>query len=193
MADEDVYAVAYVLQQFHRVSQVAGGVLEADDVRQVGQVLDDGARQVAVHHLGDVVEDDGQVHGGGDVVEVLVDPLVGRVEEVGSDDEGRRRARVLGVAGEGERLLGGRSATTGDNRLAARLLHADDDEPPLLLTGEVGELACRAAGDQPVHVRQTRADEAAVGFLVHLLRLPDEGSDEGGEDPLEPRKFDRHR
>ena len=102
-------------------------------------------------------------------------------------------ASFLSVVGQRECLPGGRSAASGDDRLAARLLHADDDEPPLLLTGEVGELACRAAGDQPVHVRQTRADEAAVGFLVHLLRLPDEGGDKGGENPLEPRNFDRHR
>ena len=88
VADEHVDPVAGVLQNLHGVGQVARRVLQADDVGDVGQILDDAAGQVGVHHLGNVVEDDGHLgQGSGDLVVVLVDALVRGMEEVGGDDQ----------------------------------------------------------------------------------------------------------
>jgi hypothetical protein len=110
-----------------------------------------------------------------------VESLLGRLVVIGGDHEEGVGADLLGVLGEGYRLGGRVRAGSGDHGDAAfRLLHADLDDPLVLLVAERrafsrrshGNKAFRAVLDLPVHM-------AAKGLLVEQA-VPERGH-EGGD------------
>ncbi len=183
----DREAFGHLADQPLRALDVAGGFLDADDARHLGQ-----AQHRVVLHIGDgaarhVIEDGGQVaHGLGDRLEVQVLALLGGLVVVGHDLQLRVGAHLLGEAGEFDGLGRGVGAAAGHDGHALRSLfdgHADD--LAVLLDVDGGRFAggahhADAVGafcDMPV-------DQLAQGGVVHaavLVHGGDEGDDAAGE------------
>ncbi len=191
VAGKDADGAFDLLQQRHEEWDIAGGILDADDVFQVGgHALSGPPLVVAAGALWDVVEYDGQA----DLVHplvVLVDFVERRLEVVGRDDQGGCAAGVFGRLGQPHRGPRGGTAGAGDHRFAARFLQGDLEGADSLCLGHVRELAGGAGGHQAVHVRQHVADQLAIGGLVQSV-VPGERRHKGGEYTFEPIWFLGH-
>ena len=93
---------------------VAGGVLDADDVLQLEKPRHGLDRHVDHRARRDVVDDDRDADRVVDRLEVLVEPFLGRLVVVGRHDEERVGAGLLGMARELDRLGGDVRAGAGD-------------------------------------------------------------------------------
>ncbi len=132
----------------------AGGVLDADDVGQLGQAcdgvvahVDDGAARHVVQH-----------HRNFDVVvqrlEMLVQTFLGRLVVVGRNDQDGVGADGLGVVRQLERLMGVVGPRAGDHLDAAGgLFDAELDDVAVLFHRQGRGLARRADRHQAVHAR----------------------------------------
>jgi hypothetical protein len=80
---EDAEAERELGKQFGDLNQIAAGFLDADDVGNLGEAEDRGGLQVGTGATGDVVEQDWQVGGLGDGLEVLILALLAGTVVVG--------------------------------------------------------------------------------------------------------------
>ena len=148
---------------------VGGGVLDADDVLQLLPAagerrhldVDDGAHR-------HVVDDDGDVDGIVDGLEVAEEALLGRLVVIAGGVQHGVRAHRLGVAGEIDRLRGGVGAGARDHRHAlAGDLHAQLHHALVLLVAERRALARGPHGHQPVRaLGDLPLDQAPERLLV---------------------------
>src|SRR6185437_6657359 len=150
--------------------QVAGRVLDADDVFEPVKPLHRLDRHVDDAAAGDVVDEDRNADGVVDGLEMLIEALLRRLVVVGRHHQHRVGAGLLGVAGEFDGLHRVVGARAGDDRHApARLIDADVDDVAVLgvaqrraLAGGAGRhQAMRAGADLPI-------DQGAKGRLVEF-------------------------
>jgi soluble lytic murein transglycosylase len=134
-----------------RPGEIGGGVLDPDDVGDLGEAghrlhahVDDGARR-------DVVYDHRNVDRLGDGLEMQIKPLLRRFVVVGRDDQHPVGAGARGMGGEIDRLARAVGARPGDHRhpLGGRL-DDDLDHPLVFVMAEGGRLAGRAHRHQPI-------------------------------------------
>ena len=140
-----------------------------------------------IERAGNVVHDDRNADGVVDRLEVLVEPLLGRLVVVGRHHQHGVGAGLLGVLRQADRLGGRVRARARDHRNPALgLVDAPFDDLLVLLVGQRRAFArgadrnqaVGALGDLPVH-------QFAERLLVHRAVL--ERRDERGERSPEPR------
>ncbi len=175
VARVDGEAGGHHAQQLGAAADIARRVFHADDAGDLGQ-----ARDGLVGHVGNraarhVVEDDGQVDGFGDRLEVLVHAFLGRTVVVGHHQQGRIGAHILGVA---RQLYGlGRGIATrsrDDGDAAGRVLDGQLDQREVFFDRDRGRLtrgaddhdAVGAFGDVPVD-QFTQAGEVQTAVRMH--------------------------
>ena len=114
-------------------ADVAGRVLDADDVGQFGKPLHRVDRHVDDASRGNVVDDDRNSDRVVDGLEVLVEAFLRRLVVIGRDDQNGVRAALLGVAASSIASRGVVGARAGDHRNpAARFVDADVDGAAVL-------------------------------------------------------------
>ena len=116
VAGIDQEIVAAALTDFPRALQVAGGFLDADDVRHLGETLHGFRQQVAGGAAGHVVENLRDVHRPGHGQEMLIEAFLGRLVVVRRHQQAGVGAVALGVTGKADGFLGAVGAGTGDHR-----------------------------------------------------------------------------
>ncbi len=167
--------------------QVAGGVLDADDVGQLGQARQGLVGDVDAGATGHVVDEHRQLNGVVDRLVVLIHALLAGAIVVRRHHQGRVGADGLGVAGQLDGLVGRVAARAGDHRHAAGGgLHAQLDDALVLVMRQGRGLARGADRHQAVHAAGDLAlDQRYERFFVHLTVA--ERRDEGRNDALEVR------
>ncbi|SST10097.1 Uncharacterised protein [Acinetobacter baumannii] len=131
--------------------QVAGGLLDADDVRHLGQALDGLRKHVAGGAARYVVEDLRDRNGFGDMAEVLVHAFLGRLVVVRRHQQAGVGAAAFRGLGQRHRLAGGVGAGAGDHRDAALdLVDHATDHLDVLFHVQRGRFTGGADGDDGV-------------------------------------------
>ena len=124
---------------------LAGRVLDADDVLQLEEPRHGLDRHVDHRARRDVVDDDRNADRVVDRLEVLVEALLVRLVVIGRHDQHGVGARLLGVAGKVDRLGRVVGAGAGDHRHPAlRHLDADFDDALVLVVAQRRAFAGRA-------------------------------------------------
>src|SRR5690606_25450391 len=114
----DQEVVATTLANLTHPVEVAGGFLDADDVRHLAQALDGFRQHVAGGAAGHVVENLRDIHRPGDGQVVLVQAFLGRLVVVGRYQQAGIRAITLCITGQANRFLGRVGAGPGNHRHA---------------------------------------------------------------------------
>ncbi len=156
------------LEQLDAAADIAGGVLDADDVLDRRQ-----ARDGLVGHVGHgtarhVVQDDRQVHAFRDGAEMAVHALLRRTVVIGNDLQRGVGAAFLRMAGQRDRFRGRVAAGAGDDRDAAGdVIDGQLDEFAMLFRRHGGGFARRAHDDDRVRAfRDVPVDQLAQGIAV---------------------------
>ncbi|MNY23240.1 hypothetical protein D3C86_1568970 [compost metagenome] len=119
VAGVDQEAGGDLVQHFLATLQVAGGFLDADDVRHRGQAGNGVGQHVAGGTPRHVVEDLRNGHRLGDLAVVQVQAFLGRLVVVRGDQQAGIDAGLLGGGGQFDGLAGGVGPGTGDHRNAS--------------------------------------------------------------------------
>ena len=120
--------------EFTAPLQVAGGVLDADDVVQPRQPGDRFIGHVHAGAAGDVVEYLGDVHRFGQCLEVLIKATLGRAVVIGCHQQGGVGTRLRRGPGELYGLAGRIGAGTGYDRQAPiHVIHTAPDDLAVLV------------------------------------------------------------
>ena len=150
--------------------QVAARLLDRHDVLDGGQLRERLGLDVDRRARTDVVNHDGQVHRLRHRLEVEVEPPLGRLVVVGRNEQRRVGPDHLGMAREADRLPGVVGSGAGDDGDAApRRLDRKLDDPVVLLMGERGRLARRAARHESARAAlNVQVDEPRECGLIDL-------------------------
>jgi hypothetical protein len=159
-------------------ADVAGGVLDADDIGKFGQPLHCVDRHVDDATRRNIVDDDRNPDRVIDGLEVLVEPFLRRLVVIGRDHEDGVRAGLFSVERERDRF--GRVVRAGardDRNPPARFVDADVDRAAVFVVGQRRAFAGRADRHQPMRSRcNLPVDQRAVGLLVEFAAF--EGRDQ---------------
>jgi hypothetical protein len=182
VAGENAEAFGAAFQDAAGLGHVAGGFLDARDIgKVVGQAGQGGGQEVAAGAPGHVVGHQGQVHGLGNGLVVLVEAFLGGFVVVGGDKQGAVGPGFLGEAGQADGLCGIVGAGPGQyGHAALGLVDADFYDALVFLMAEGGGFAGGATGHQAVDARVDLVfDEGPVGGLVQAVVA--EWGDQGGQ------------
>ncbi len=148
--------------------QIAGGVLDAEDVRQPGQPRQGVVGDIGAGPRGHVVDQQRNVHRLGDGGVVTIEPLLAGTIVIGRHDQRRGGPDVLGVPGQLDGLGGGVGAGAGDHRHAPRGgLHAEFNDVAVLVVAERRGLAGGANRDKAMHATgDLPLDQGHEGVVV---------------------------
>ena len=139
---------------------IAGSFLYADDVVDFREALQRGWFDVDAGAAGNVVENDRQLDGRGDGLEMLVKAFLRGLVVIRADGKDAVCAELLEFESQLDDVRGVVSAGAGQHgNLAARFVDGDFHDAALLGMRERGAFAGGAAGDQEV--------DAAVDLAAH--------------------------
>ena len=158
----------------HRnAADIAGRILDADDVLQLVTALHRVDAHVDHRARRDVVDHDRNADGRVDRLEVLEQAFLVRLVVIGRHDQHAVRARLLGVLRQFHRLTRIVGASAGDHGHAtARLRYADFHDLAVLVVRQGRAFAGRADGHEPVLAAlDDPIDQLAIGVLVHRAVL----------------------
>ena len=166
-------------------SQVASGVLDADDVRMGRQPGHGLVRHVHARPPGHVVQQHRQLDRLGNGLEMLRQTRLRGPVVIGGDDQGAVGADGLGEARQLDRLVGRRRPGAGDDaRASGGHPHAQLDHLLVLVSGQRGALARRAHRHDAVDAGGDLAfQKLREGGFVHLSVT--KWCDQGGDHALE--------
>ena len=166
-------------------TQIAGRVLDADNVRMGRQPGNGLVRHVHARPPGHIVQQHGQLDGFGDGLEMQGQSRLGGPIVIGGDDQRPVGPDSLGVTHQFDRLFGRRRAGPGDDpRPSGRHLHAQLHHPLVLIQRQRGALARRAHRYDAVDACGDLAfQKLREGGFVHLSVT--KWCDQGGDHTLE--------
>lgn len=139
-------AVAELAADAHHGLDIADAVLETDQVGaalgQLGQAVGRQAR------LGAVVDDDADLDGLADLLDVVGDALLRGLGQVVGQQQHALGAEALGLAGIGDGDAGGAACAGQDRHLAGAGVHGGADDIRVFVRRQREELAGAAGGEQ---------------------------------------------
>src|ERR1700680_4362749 len=140
-----------LLEDRRHLSDVAGGLLDADDVIDFREALESGGFDIHAGATLDTVNNDGDFYGGGDGFVVLIESFLTGFVVVGRDGKKAVHAHGLEVLGELNDLGSVVAAGAGEHTDAAvGLFERDFDYAQMFFARERGTLARGSARHQEI-------------------------------------------
>ena len=185
LAGQEAEILADRLALEQRAGEVGGGVLDADDIGDLGQPRHRLDAHVDHRAAGDVVNEDRDVGSRRHRREMGIKPGLSGLVVIRRDHQRRVGAHPLGVLGKARRLLGRVRSGAGDHRHPpADGLDANLGHPAVLGVAEGGRFAGGSARHHAMHpLADLPIDEFLERLLRHLAVL--ERRDERGDRSLE--------